>query len=145
MAGLFSGLSSVRKPDVIMNMGPLPREGGLPGQFNAMTDAQINYGSTLLGDINPYEFGEPNHLSSQTAYMNIPHKIQKIIPVLRLPEARTGAGVFLLSHAVDDGDVAFALRVDRRAGTIEKMHTFERMELSHAVDPFVNLATVSFS
>lgn len=143
MASIFSDLSNIRKPDVIMNMGPVPRD-SLPGPFNATTNAQINYGSTLLGDLSPYEFGEPNRLSSQTAYMNIPHKIQKIIPVLRLPEARSSANAFLLSHGVDDGDVAFSLRVDRKAGTIEKLHTFERMELSHAVDPFVNLATVNY-
>lgn len=144
MAGIFSDLTGIRKPDVIMGMGPLPSTSGLPNGFNATTDAHINYGSTLLGDMNPYEYGEPNRLSSQTAYMNIPHKIQKIIPVLRLPEARHNSNTFSLSHSIDDGDVAFALRVDRKAGTIEKLNTFERMELSHAVDPYVNLATVNY-
>ena len=144
MAGLFSDLAGIRRPEVVLNSGPLPSASGLPSAFNATTDAHINYGSTLLGDIDAYSYGEPDRLSSQTSYMNIPHKIQKIIPELRLPDARDGTSTFLLSHAVDDGDVAFSIRVRRNAGTIDQMHTFERMELGHAVDPFVNLATVNY-
>lgn len=145
MANLFADLqTNIRKPDVIMNMGPLPSAGGLPNGFNGTTDAQINYNSTLLGDVNPYEYGPPKRLANQTAYVNVPHKIQKIVPNLRLPEAREGTQTFRLSHAIDDGDVAFALRVKRNAGTIEEMHTFERLELSNAVDPFVNLITVNY-
>jgi hypothetical protein len=145
MAGIFSDLTNgIRKPDVVMNMGPLPSEGGLPNGFNATTDARINYGSALLGDLNPYEYGEPGRIADQMSYVNVPHRIQKIVPELRLPEARDGNQTFLLSHAVDDGDVAFSLRVRRNAGTIDRLNTFERMELSHVVDPFVNLATVNY-
>jgi hypothetical protein len=145
MSGLFSDLTSgIRKPDVVMNMGPLPSTTNLPNGFNATTDARINYGSTLLGDVSPYEYGPPRRIANQTTYMNVPHKVQKIIPNLCLPEARDGAQSFRLSHAIDDGDVAFSLRVKRNAGTIEEMHTFERMELSHVVDPFVNLVTVNY-
>ena len=143
MAGLFSDLAGIRKPDVVMNMGPLPT-GQLPSGFDGTTDARINYGSTLLGDLNPYEFGEPNRLANQVSYMNIPHKVQKIIPMLRLPEARDGSQAFRLSHGVDDGDVVFSLRVKRNAGTIDEMHTFERLELSHVVDPMINLATANY-
>ena len=100
-----------------MNQGPLP-SGFLPASFT--TDAQINYGSTLLGDVKPYSYGEPGHLADQTAYYAIPHKIQKIIPELRLPEARDGEGTFLLSHGVDDGDVAFSLRLNRSAGLVAR-------------------------
>ena len=143
MANLFSDLhSGIRMPDVTMNQGPTPSESSIPGGFG--TDSQINYGSTLLGDIKPYSYGEPNRLADQTAYMALPHRIQKIIPELRLPEARNTDNTFLLSHGVDDGDIAFTLRVNRSASTIDRMHTFERMELSHIVDPFVNLATVNY-
>jgi len=41
-----------------MNQGPLP-SGFLPANFT--TDAQINYGSTLLGDVKPYAYGEPGN------------------------------------------------------------------------------------
>lgn len=145
MPDLFSNIQTgIRKPDVIMNQGPLPSTGGLPNGFNGTTDARINYGSSLLGNIAPYEFGAPRRLANQTAYMNIPHKVQKIVPVLRLPEARSGLQTFNLSHAVDDGDIAFALRVARNASTISNLHTFERMGQSHMVDPFINLTTVNY-
>jgi len=143
MSGIFSDLyNGIRTPDVVMNQGPTPSDSSLPSGFT--TDSQINYGSTLLGDIKPYSFGQPSRLADQTAYMAVPHRIQKIIPELRLPEARNTDNTFLLSHSVDDGDVAFALRVNRSASTIDRMHTFERMELSHIVDPFVNLPTVNY-
>ena len=43
MSGFFSDLSGIRKPEVIMNMGPLPSQ-SLPSPYNAHTDAKINYG-----------------------------------------------------------------------------------------------------
>jgi hypothetical protein len=46
-------------------------------------------------------------------YLNIAHRIQKIIPQLNLPNANS-EGSFALSHAVDVGDVGFVLRIDRR-------------------------------
>ncbi len=145
MPDIFSNLQTgIRKPDVIMNSGPLPGTNSLPNGFNGTTDAKINYGSALLGDISPYEYGPPNRLANQTAYMNVPHKVQKLVPLLRLPEARIGTQTFSLSHAVDDGDISFSLRVARNAGTIEGMHTFERLGVSNMVDPCINLTTVNY-
>ena len=65
-----------------------------------------NYNSTILGDVGPYAYGEPKRLADQTAFMAVPHKIPKIVPELRLPEAQNTDNTFLLSHGVDDGDVA---------------------------------------
>ncbi len=145
MSGFFTDLySGIRQPEVIMNVGPTPSASGLPGAFNAQTDSRINYGSTLLGDVQPYSYGQPTRLADQTAYMAIPHKVPKIIPELRLPEARATDNTFNLSHSVDDGDVAFSLRVNRAASSLERMHTFEKMELSHTVDPQINLPTVNY-
>lgn len=124
-------------PDSIWNQGPLPSGSIVPNSA-----AQINYGSTLLGDVRPYVYGEPAHVGDQAAVLNTPHKIGKIIPLLQLPDARDGR--FSLSHAVDDGDVAFVLRVNRNAGTIQQQNTFDRLELGRIVDPFVNLATVNY-
>jgi hypothetical protein len=119
MSGLFSDLhNGIRMPNVVMNQGPTPSQ-TMPSGFT--TDSQINYGSTLLGDLNPYSYGAPSRLADQTAYMAIPHRIPKIIPELRLPEARNTDNTFLLSHGVDDGDVAFSLRVNRSASTIDVM------------------------
>lgn len=145
MSGIFTDLyNGIRQPEVIMNSGPTPSPSGLPGAFNAQTDARINYGSTLLGDVQPYAYGQPTRLADQTAFMAIPHKVPKIIPELRLPEARATDNTFSLSHSVDDGDIAFTLRINRAASSIERMHTFDKLELSHTVDPQINLATVNY-
>lgn len=143
MSGFFSGLSNIQKPDVIWNQGPLPSQ-RLPSPWNAHTDARINYNSTLLGNIKPYTYGEPSHLQDQTSYWAIPHKIQKIIPELSLPEARSTDNTFVLSHAVDGGDFAFSLRINRSATTLEKMQTFSKLQLSHVVDPMINLQTLNY-
>ena len=134
----FDNLSNVRKPDVVMNSGPLPTHG--PPSF---PNAKINYNSDLLSGISPYEYGEPDHLSSQTSYTNVAHRIQKIIPCIHLPNANS-EGTFPLSHAVDNGDVGFVLRLDRRSGVMKGTASFERLQLTRAVDPFVNLPTLNY-
>jgi hypothetical protein len=142
MSSLFSDLSNVRMPDVVMNAGPLPTS--IPAEFGATTDARINYGSTLLGDVQPYEYGEPRRLANQMNYRELPHKIQKIVLELNLPDSQDKHRTFLLSHGIDDGDIAFVLRVHREAGTLACMNTFDRSHVSYATDPFVNLATVNY-
>ena len=135
---LFDGLSNVRKPDVVMNDGPLP--GSAPPFFPA---ARINYSSDLLGDITPYDYGKPTNLSDQTSYLNIPHKIAKIVPQLNLPNANS-EGSFPLSHAVDIGDIGFVLRIDRRGSVVSNFAAFERLKLTRMIDPLVNIATVNY-
>ena len=101
MGDFFGGLrSGIQFPQVVMNQGPLPGAGGLPQPLHEQPDARINYGSSLLGNLTPYAYGEPGYLSSQNAYLNIPHKIQKIVPVVLVPKARlpppaSGAAVAL--------------------------------------------------
>lgn len=143
MSGFFSGLANIQKPDVIWNQGPLPSQ-RLPSPWNAHTDARINYNSALLGNIKPYTYAEPSHLQDQTAYWAIPHKIQKIIPELSLPEARDTETTFVLSHGVDSGDFAFSLRINRSATTLQSMQTFDKLQLNHVVDPMINLQTVNY-
>jgi hypothetical protein len=135
---LFDKLSNVRKPDVVMNSGPLPTHG--PPSF---PNAKINYNSDLLSGISPYEYGEPDHISSQTSYTNVAHRIQKIVPCIQLPHANS-EGSFPLSHAVDSGDIAFVLRLDRRSNVMKGNASFERLQLSRAVDPLVNLQAVNY-
>jgi hypothetical protein len=135
---LFDGISNVRKPDVIMNDGPLP--GSAPPFFPA---ARINYSSDLLGDISAYDYGKPTNLSDQTAYLNIPHKIAKIVPQLNLPNANS-EGSFPLSHAVDIGDIGFVLRIDRRGSVVSNFAAFERLKLTRMIDPLVNIVTVNY-
>lgn len=147
MSGFFSGISGARFPDVVMNSGPLPPSGGLPAPLHDTADARINYNSTLLGDVQPYAYGEPGYQSSQNGYLNIPHRIQKICPVLHLPEARQKAqGTFELSHSIDDGDIAFVLRLNRNSifCTGLKNGEMKRMGLGTAIDPLINLCTLNY-
>lgn len=60
--------------------GALPPKdtSGLGNGLNAQADARINYNSTLLGDLAPYAYGKPGRLSSQTAFLAIPHMLQKV-------------------------------------------------------------------
>jgi hypothetical protein len=117
MSDFFSGIySGIQKPNVVMNDGPLPPlsiGSGYPAGFNAVPDGKINYATSLLGNLEPYAYGEPDRLSTQAAYLNIPHVAQRVVPTLQLPEAqpwKMGGSFFSLSHQVDDGDVAFVIR-----------------------------------
>lgn len=59
----FANVYGAKFPEVVMNQGPLPGSGGLPAPLHDTPDARINYGTTLLGDISPYAYGEPGYLS----------------------------------------------------------------------------------
>ena len=148
MGDFFGGLrSGIQFPEVVMNQGPLPGAGPLPRPLHDTADARINYNSSLLGDLNPYAYGGPGYLSSQNAYLNIPHKIQKIVPVVYLPEARPGATDFFdVSHPIDDGDLAFVMRLDRNSlfCTGLKNGDMRRAGLGTAVDPLINLCTLNY-
>ena len=148
MSDFFGDLKSgIKFPEVVMNSGPLPPSGGLPAPLHENADAKINYNSTLLGNLEPYAYGKPGYLSSQTAYLNIPHKIQKIVPVVHLPEAKVGAtDTFELSHPIDDGDIAFTIRLNRNSifCTGLKNGEIKRAGLSGIVDPMINLCTLNY-
>ena len=128
-----------------MNQGPLPGMGGLPRPLHDTADAKINYNSTLLGDLEPYAYGKPGYLSSQTSYLNIPHRIQKIVPPLWLPEPANDAS-FKLSHPVDEGDVAFVMRLNRNSEVCSGLSnkSVRRAGFETAVDPFINLCTLNY-
>ena len=145
MSDFFSGINNIRMQQVVMNQGPLPGAGGLPRQLHDTADARINYNSTLLGDLEPYAYGEPGYQSSQTAYLNIPHKIQKVIPSLWLPEPMDNSS-FRLSHPVDEGDIAFVMRLNRNSEVCTGLNnkSLQRAGLGTAVDPFINLVTLNY-
>lgn len=115
MSDFFSGIyRGIQNPTVVMNDGPLPPQdtsgsgypagfGGIPGErflfhpldskhiltlFYCCVDARINQASTLLGDgsVSPYVYGDSDRLSTQTAYLNIPHAAYRIIPPMNIPD-----------------------------------------------------------
>ena len=145
MADFFSGVYGARFPDVVMNQGPLPGTGGLPTPLHDTADGRINYNSTLLGDLEPYAYGEPGYQSSQNAYLNIPHRIQKIVPCLYLPEPHDNKS-FTLNHPIDDGDISFTMRLDRNSEVCSGLsnRSMLRAGLGTAIDPMINLCTLNY-
>ena len=145
MADFFSGVYGARFPDVVMNQGPLPGTGGLPNPLHDSVDGRINYNSSLLGDIQPYAYGEPGYLSSQNAYLNIPHRIQKIVPCLYFPEPHDNKS-FTLNHPIDDGDIAFTMRLDRNSEVCSGLsnRSMLRAGLGTAIDPMINICTLNY-
>ena len=145
MADFFSGVYGARFPDVVMNQGPLPGTGGLPNPLHDTVDGRINYNSTLLGDLEPYAYGEPGYQSSQNAYLNIPHRIQKIVPCLYLPEPHDNKS-FTLNHPIDDGDISFTMRLDRNSEVCSGLsnRSMLRAGLGTAIDPMINLCTLNY-
>ena len=133
-----------------MNSGPLPPQGGLPAPLHDVADSRINYGNTLLGNLDPYAYGEPGYLSSQQGYQNHPHRMQKFIPSIHLPTARVGTtDTFCVSHPVDDSDVAFCVKLDRRSifasgGNPNSHVRANKSMVGTSVDPFINLPTLNY-
>ena len=145
MPDIFDKVHGAKFPEVVMNSGPLPpMNGSLPAPLHDTPDGKINYNSTLFGDLQPYAYGEPGYLSSQNGYLNIPHRIQKIIPVIHLPEP-SGETLFRLSHSVDDGDLAFCMRLNRSSmfctGT---KYSSRHHALGTNIDPLINLPTLNY-
>lgn len=121
MSDFFSGIYGAKFPEVVMNSGPLPPQGGLPAPLHDTADARINYNSTLLGNIQPYAYGEPGFLSSQVSYVNQPHRIQKIVPPLRLPTPQVSRAFFAFSSP----DRAYLIR---RGGSEGRMSVRQEVD-----------------
>ena len=143
MSDFFSGIHGARFPEVAMNTGPLPPAEGLPAPLHDTPDGRINYGSTLLGDLSPYAYGEPGTSSSQQGYQNHPHRIQKFIPMIWLPEP-AGDECFPLSHPVDDSDVAFCIKLDKRSIFTASGQRAGIARNADTVDTFINLSTLNY-
>lgn len=144
MASFFSGVYGAKFPDVVMNSGPLPPTGGLPAPLHDTPDAKINYNSTLLGDLQPYAYGQAAYQSTQNSYLNIPHRIQKFVPVIYLPEPN-GESTFRLSHGIDDGDIAFSMRLNKQCLFVTGTNSATRRNgMGTVIDPFINLPTLNY-
>ena len=93
ISDIFSGLGGgIKFPDVQMNVGPLPNTSGGPAGSDGTADGRYNFNSDLLSSIEPYAFGSSARMGSDRNYQQIPHRIQKIIPPLYLPQRDGKAG-----------------------------------------------------
>jgi hypothetical protein len=111
---LFDQLSGFEFPDVLMNRGPLPSTAGGPAGSDGSVDGVINGTSALLENISPYALGKSARTGSDRNYQQIPHRFQYIIPKLFLPSFDSDRRI-PVSHAVDQGDIAFLLYGGDRA------------------------------
>ena len=142
---IFAGLAGgIKGPDVAINADGgslLPTTDGM-----RFSSAQINQQDTLLSGIKPYDYGAGS-TSDDIAHQIIPHKIQKIVPEILLPSSNTNyaSDNIMLAHSVDDGDLAFTIRMlHENESRIKDYNFFNRQNLSRAVDTVVNLATVNY-
>lgn len=149
ISDFFSGLNSgqIKLPDTQMNVGPLPSIAGGPAGSNGDPDGKINFNNNLLDGITPYAYGQSARMGSDRNYQQIPHRVQQIINVLYLPTA-DNSDLISMSHAVDQGDVAFTLTSHRPQGIL-----FDRTQqldgaIANSTMPnrtaFCNLATVNY-
>ena len=141
MSDFFSGISSgIRLPGTQINQG-----GPLPGGPYSSYDGQINAGNELLGNISPYGGPKGLPMGSDKAYQQIPHRSQQIIPPLYLPHGDMNEPTRVkVSHAVDQGDIAFLLSSDRVQNLV--LPSNQPGPKSHAPgrNAFANLPTVNY-
>ena len=111
----FAGLTSgIRFPDARINGGgPLPTELSGPAGINGDADGLYNATGELLSGITPYAGPKSGRMGSDRNYQQIPHRVQYAVPKLFMPTA-DGKGLLELSHAVDNGDLAFVVRRGQR-------------------------------
>ena len=109
------------------------------------SSSQINKQQSLLSGLKPHEYGQGS-ASDDIAQQITPHKIQKIVPHLWLPSALSDVhNDIQLVHSVSDGDLAFTIRmVHDRSTRVKDYNFFAKQNITRAVDPIVNLATVNY-
>lgn len=135
----------INGPDVVIN-----GDGGslLPTSSSGMrfSSAQINQQNKLLSGVTAYDYGQGS-VSDDISHQVTPHKIQKIVPQFRLPSSRVDAANddLTVTHSVCDGDLAFTIRiVHGMAARVNNYSYFEKQNITRAVDPIINLATVNY-
>jgi hypothetical protein len=153
MSDFFAQLgSNIRFPDANINgSGPLPTSLSGPAGVNGDPDGRINFNSELLSGIAPYAYGPgQGRMGADRNYQQIPHRIQKIVPKLFLPFAdeSNSQSCLALSHAVDQGDVAFILQTSRVQNLIHDSITMRDASIANLQIPghtaFINICTANY-
>ena len=153
MSDFFAQLgSNIRFPDANINgSGPLPTSLSGPAGVNGDPDGCINFNSELLSCIAPYAYGPgQGRMGADRNYQQIPHRIQKIVPKLFLPFAdeSNSQSCLALSHAVDQGDVAFILQTSRVQNLIHDSITMRDASIANLQIPghtaFINICTANY-
>lgn len=148
MSDFFSDLhSGIRFPDARINGGgPLPTTLSGPTGINGDPDGRYNFNSELLSGIDSYADPKKGRISSDRNYQQIPHRKFAIVPRLYLP-----AGDFQhqrmieLSHAVDQGDLAFIVHCPRFEWLLlSNQPDFRTPNKYINLDSLCNVATINY-
>lgn len=149
MTDFFSNLGSgIRFPDArIGGSTPLPTSLSGPAGINGDPDGRYNFNGNLLDGIAPYAGPDGGRMGSDRNYQQIPHRIQHIIPKIYLPKGQyldnpDRVGV---SHAVDQGDIAFVIVSERVQHMVMPgtQYNGPKMQMPSR-NAFVNLPTVNY-
>jgi hypothetical protein len=144
MADFFGNLQGFRFPDARINGGgPLPTDLSGPEGISGDPDGRINFNHALLEGIKPYSGPDTGRISSDRNYQQIPHRRQFFVPKLWLP-APDGNSKFELSHAVDQGDLAFILRLHDKSFVLYESSPPAGQGDFPNVSVLVNLATANY-
>ena len=120
MSDFFASLTqgNVRFPDDrIDGDGPLPTTLSGPAGIHGDPDGKYNFNEGLLTSIAPYAGPKQNRISSDRNYQQIPHRKQFPVPPIFVPEpATTAEDSFMMSHAIDMGDLCFIVNLRNKQG-----------------------------
>ena len=153
----FSALLSggITGPDSLINAGgPLPSiPSSAPAQYHAIPDGKINppeQSRLLQGGLQDfiYAYGpNPSRITTQTQ-MNIPNKVQLIIPKIFIPAALSDGSAYqdpILEHAISDGDFVFSLKMNREmVGMGTQSYVVYPQGYTDRAVKLVNLATANY-
>lgn len=124
-----------------------------PAQYHAIPDGKINppeQNRLLQGGLQDfiYAYGpNPSRLTTQTQ-MNIPNKIQLIIPKIFIPAAVSDGSVYqdpILEHSITDGDLVFSLKMNREmVGMGSQSYIIYPQGYTERAVKLINLATVNY-
>lgn len=152
-SALLSG--SINGPQSLINAGgPLPYiPSSAPAQYHAIPDGKINppeQSRLLQGGLQNliYAYGpNPSRLTTQTQ-MNIPNKVQLIIPKIFIPAATSDGSTYqdpILEHAITDGDLVFSLKMNREmVGLGSQSYVVYPQGYTDRAVKLVNLATANY-
>ena len=144
--------NNVQFPDSKFGPGPLPTSSvlsGGPAGSSGDPDGKINATDSLLGNVQPYSYAKSARMGSDKNFQQIPHRMQHIVHQLYLPYAdKKQNELFAVSHAVDQGDIAFVVQTNRIQGLLFNQHMQRDIAVSRTQMPkrnaFVNLPTLNF-
>ena len=155
MSDFFASLTqgNVRFTDARINGdGPLPTTLSGPAGVHGDADGKYNFNDNLLSGIIPYAMPGNGRMGSDRNYQQIPHRKQFPVPPIYLPEpAVESEKSFMVSHAIDMGDLVFIVNLRNKHNLLTDVTTMcltVRHDQTGGVMPqynvFCNICTANY-